>query len=298
VADSAAANRGRLLIVIAALLWSTNGAFAKSLVAGGMDSLGIACARTFFAGVFLAGVTAAGRRPTSRAWGMMILVFCFATMNYAFVTAMTLTQAANAVFLQYTGPLWMILFSVVALREAVDRRSLVAMAGGAVGMAVLVIGNWSGTADEKLGLVLGLLAGFLYGGVAVSIRMLARHDNFWLATLMHIGAFALVAVAALLLKDRVWLSASVLEPLSRPTVLLAAMAFGIVQLAIPYCLFVRGLRDISAQEAGMLTLLEAVLSPVWTWLVVGEAPPYATLAGGGILLAALVIRYLPTRRSG
>jgi drug/metabolite transporter (DMT)-like permease len=67
----------------------------------------------------------------------------------------------------------------------------------------------------------------------------------------------------------------------------------VVQLAIPYALFARGVRDVQAPEAALITLLEPVLNPIWVYLRHGERPADATLIGGAFLLAGVALRYLP-----
>jgi drug/metabolite transporter (DMT)-like permease len=74
----------------------------------------------------------------------------------------------------------------------------------------------------------------------------------------------------------------------------AALAiFGVVQMAIPYALFARGLRDVTAPEAGLLSLIEPVLNPLWVLLFVGERPEWPTIVGGAFLLGGVLVRYAP-----
>ena len=70
-------------------------------------------------------------------------------------------------------------------------------------------------------------------------------------------------------------------------------AFGIVQMAIPYALFAHGRRDVPAAEAGLIGLLEPVLSPIWVAIGHGEIPHGPTVVGGAFLLAGVAARYLP-----
>ena len=65
------------------------------------------------------------------------------------------------------------------------------------------------------------------------------------------------------------------------------MTMGCVQLSLGFFLFVRGAPHLSAAEVGLLTLLETVLAPIWVWIGFAETPGPATLAGGGIVIAAL-----------
>jgi len=67
---------------------------------------------------------------------------------------------------------------------------------------------------------------------------------------------------------------------------------GAVQLGVPYFLFSKGLQSVPLQEASLIALIEPVLNPLWVALIVGEIPSFATIAGGGMILSALGVRYL------
>jgi drug/metabolite transporter (DMT)-like permease len=64
---------------------------------------------------------------------------------------------------------------------------------------------------------------------------------------------------------------------------------GVVQLAVPYVLFVLALRRVEPVDASLLILLEPVLNPIWVWLAVGERPDLATFVGGAAILTAMVL---------
>src|ERR1700722_6146909 len=139
---------GRMCIVLAALLWSTSGAFTKLLTQPtgfgldqpATDPLQIAFGRALFAGPALLPLLR--REDLSFRPVMLGTAICFAAMNALYVTAMAIGSAANAVFLQYTAPMWMALVSIFWLKEAPDRRTLYALAVGMAGVAVIVIGGW------------------------------------------------------------------------------------------------------------------------------------------------------------
>src|SRR5205823_2763170 len=75
-------------------------------------------------------------------------------------------------------------------------------------------------------------------------------------------------------------------------------ACGVLQMGIPYWLFTRGLRSVSPQEAAIITLIEPLLNPVWAYLITPEkdAPTTAMIAGGALILLALIWRYVPAAR--
>ena len=86
-------------------------------------------------------------------------------------------------------------------------------------------------------------------------------------------------------------------PLPTAGQFIVLIVYGGMQLGIPYWLVASGLRSVTAQEAGIITLLEPLLNPLWAFLVSGEQPSSFTLAGGAFILGALVWRYWPSTRS-
>ncbi|HXA47865.1 MAG TPA: EamA family transporter, partial [Burkholderiaceae bacterium] len=71
---------------------------------------------------------------------------------------------------------------------------------------------------------------------------------------------------------------------------------GILQLGFPCMLMVKASKNLSAPEISLLGLLEVLLGPIWAWLGAGEVPAQATLIGGAIVLAALVMNELAALR--
>lgn len=280
--------RGRWLIALAAVLWSLSGGFAKVLTrqtpfglnAPEIDGLVMAFYRAFFAGLVL--VPMLRRRDLSFRPLMVGMVLCFAIMNALFVTALKLGTAANAILLQYTAPMWMYLVAVLVLGEPADRRSSVSLTVGMVGISIIVLGGWH---DAQLGVVaLGLGSGVAYAGVILFLRVLRDASPRWLTVLNHL-------FSALILVPLVWTLGT-----PTPAQLIVLFFFGAVQMALPYWLMARGLRVVSPQEAGTITLLEPLLNPVWAYLVAGEVPEMATFIGGPFILAALAWRYWPFGR--
>jgi DME family drug/metabolite transporter len=293
---------GRGLIVLAALLWSTSGAFKSALTHDTplglheprLTSLQIAFFRALFAGLVLLPLV----RRADLTWrpAMAGMVLTFALMNATFVTALTQGPAANAIWLQYTGPLWMYLACVYLLGEPADRRGLVTLLIGLAGVAVILTGAWlepgsAVVADAAEGAtplwVTGLAAasGIFYAGVLVWLRVLRNESAAWLTVLNHVGTAVLLGLA-------VWHL-----PAPSPGQLAFLAVFGTFQMAVPYWLMAKGLRTVSPQEAGTLTLLEPLFNPLWAYLVApqAEVPSRYTLVGGAVILAALAWRYAPRR---
>jgi drug/metabolite transporter (DMT)-like permease len=277
--------QGRLLIALAALLWSTSGAFTKVLTrdtALGLNTpeiepLPIAFYRALFAGLVL--LPALRRGDLSFRPLMLAMVGCFALMNATFVSALALGTAANAILLQYTGPMWMYLASVWWLGEPPDRRSFAALLIGVLGVGIIV---WGGREEAQLNIIaIALTSGLAYAGVIVCLRVLRDASARWLTVLNHLAS-------ALVLLPWVWF-----QPLPTAGQLAILFAYGAGQMALPYWLMARSLKTVSPQEAGTITLLEPLLNPLWAYLISGEQPSAYTVAGGTFILGALAWRYWP-----
>lgn len=279
--DHGAALRGRLLLVIAAILWSLSGVLVKStpLQALPIDDRGplVACFRALIAAAAL--LPFVRWRAVRLHWGLVPMVLSFATMNVLFVSAMTITTAAAAIFLQYTATVWAFVFGTLFLREKVTRENLIALGFGLAGIAWIVAGNWSG--GDFLGILLALGSGVGYGGVVVSLRALHREDSAWLVVLNHLVAGAILIP---------WVVSRGVVPDVPQWGVIAAL--GVLQMGLPYVLFCRGVAHVSSQEAALITLLEAVLNPLWVFLVWGERVTTATWVGGGLIIAGLLLRYV------
>jgi drug/metabolite transporter (DMT)-like permease len=281
-----------MLIVLAAVLWSLSGLFTRvlghdtplRLGPEPVDGWGIAFYRVLFAGLALAPTLR--RADVSFRPLLPAMVACFALMNLTFVLAMARGKSSNAILLQYSAPLWLYLAGVWWLGEKGSWRGFLSVLLGLAGVGVIIVGGRDEGNLPVLGL--GLASGFFYAGVILFLRRLRDVSSNWLTVLNHLGAA--LAVAPLLLHHGwprlTWAQLGVLA------------VFGAVQMGLPYLLMARGLRVVSPQEAGVITLLEPLLNPIWAFLAAPEreSPTAYTLAGGALILAALAWRYWPTDR--
>ncbi len=269
---------GRLLIFIAALLWSSSGFFAKlPLFDSWPESsrgLQLAFWRALFAGLL---ILPAVRRPCWRR-AMVPMSLAFAAMNFLYMTAMSLTTAANAIWLQNTAPWWVFLVSVYWLHETVRPRDLIPLLFGMSGIALILWNELQGAA--QWGSICGLASAFGYAAVVLFLRVLRDVNSAWLVAVNHL-------VTAALLLPFVWWH----DVWPTTYQLLVLAAFGFFQMALPYLLFSWGLKSVTGQEATAIGLLEPVLLPGWAFLTRDEVPAWWTIAGGAIILAGLTLRY-------
>ncbi len=283
---------GVLLIAGAAALWSLNGALIKLMDREHASGVAIAFYRSLIAGLFLLPL-ARGRFSTLRSSArtriplrpaaLWCIVF-FTLMTLCFVVANVMTEAANAIFLQYTSTFWVFGLSPWLLHERPRRSDLWLLVLAMVGIGIIFAGS---SAGGGWGLVVALGSGLFYALLTLMIRMLRGSDPAALTVVNNLGA------ALLLLTPMLWLGGFALTP--RAWVLITIM--GVVQFGLPYYLYTLALARLPAFRAALITLLEPVLVPVWTYIAVGETVPTQTLVGGGVIFLALVLLLNSSRRS-
>ncbi len=203
-----------------------------------------------------------------------------------FVSANKLTTSANAIFLQSTAPLYLLVLGPLILKERIRLADVLLMSVVACGLACFFIGREAprSTAPHPgLGNIVALLSGFTYAFAITGLRWIggpsgAKESPMATVALGNILAFLICLPA-------VW-------PVRDPgTADIAAVLYlGVVQIGLAYCLLGAGVRYVPAIEAGTLLLVEPALNPVWTWILHGERPGALAIAGGTLILTASAVR--------
>jgi drug/metabolite transporter (DMT)-like permease len=265
----------------AAVLWSSGGLFIKLAP---MPALAVACGRSLVAAVFYLTVL----RPNLRA-ARWTTAAAYAGCIVTFVAATRLTTAANAIFLQYTGPAYVLLLSPFMLDEPFRPIDAACVVLSLLGMSLFFVGKVE--AGQALGNGLGIVSGVFFALVVVLLRRDARGAQSGSAlpstTLGNLFAAAATLPWAL----------RALPAMTSARGAGVLLYLGVVQLGVAYVLFIRGVKKVPAAEASLISMLEPVLNPVWVLLGTGERPGPWALAGGAIVVAAVVVRTLaPSER--
>jgi drug/metabolite transporter, DME family len=289
---------GAILVVAAATLWSTGGVGVKVAVA---EPLVIAGLRSAFALAFMAVVLGVGLRRSGAGAGVVTTLLrrplvwaaaaSYALMVVCFVLAARRTTAANAIFIQYTGPVYVALLGGPLLGERVSRRDLVVVAACLVGMGLTFGGELGG--GRAAGNALAVLSSFGFAGLPLLLRLdqkrlLATEDPAAARVAGHAPLVAMSlgnAVAA-----AVALPAMLAHPVSgetAPRTYAVLVALGVLQIGLPYVLYATAVRKLRALESSLLATIEPVLSPVWVVLATGERPSPLAIAGGAIIVLAV-----------
>jgi drug/metabolite transporter (DMT)-like permease len=271
--------RNRLLLFAAAFLFSTGGAAIKATT---ITAWQVACFRSGIAALSLMFLVPAARRGWT--WKLAPVGLAYSGTLVFFVLSTRLTTGANAIFLQSTAPLYLLLLAPLLLHEPIGRGDLVFIAAIGAGMAVVLLGgeNAAATApNPALGNRFGAASGLAWALTVSGLRWIGRHgpEN---ASTPAVAAGNLIAFLICL---------PMALPLARITTadIVVLLYLGVFQIGLAYFLVTRAIRYVPAFEATALLLLEPALNPIWTWLVHGERPGWWAVSGGAIILLATVV---------
>ncbi|MFN7971144.1 MAG: EamA family transporter [Acidobacteriota bacterium] len=267
-----ARRRGVLLLAATALLWSTGGVGIKAVQNGPMAVV------VYRSGIAAIALFAIFRPRIGRLTpAFVVSVVCYAACLTTFVVATKWTKAANAIFLQYSGIVWVMLLAPVILKEPLKGRDLVAAGVALSGMALFFVGKLE--KGGLAGLLVAVLSGVFFAGIYLSLKRAPGQSE---------AAVAWGNVAAAL--SMLPFAASDLAVTPKSLLILALL--GIFQIGIAYALLVKGLPLVSAAEASLIGMLEPVCNPIWEFARSGETPTGYAILGAVIVLAAISWRTL------
>jgi drug/metabolite transporter (DMT)-like permease len=269
--------RGQLFVVLAAIAWSTAGVVQRELSVGTATQLG---GRALFAALALAGfVLVMGRgRPIAafRAIGVAGLGVAATTAiaSGMFIVALNHATVANVLFMQAASPVAAALLAWFAFGESITRRTALAMAVALAGVALMVGGPGSGGVLGVTASVVMMLA------FAVSIVIVRHRRDVSMLPAICLSQVLVVAVAA---------------PFSHPGSgtgrdLLLLGLLGVGQMGLGLAFVTMGARLLPASEVALITLLEVVLGPLWVWISISEQPAATAIAGGCVVILAVLLQ--------
>ena len=263
------------LVFASAVLMSTNGLFIKLLP---WHPVVITCIRSFIAALFLLVLRLIlpppknNRNPSFALWAAAIT---FSAAMYTLVIAIRLTTAANAILLQFGAPVWAAILGWAIIGEKPHWEQWGALVLVMAGLCIFFGNSFGGGAF--LGDSLAVISGMFYGAQTVFLRMMKNGNTRDAMLLAHIIS-AIVGIPFLFIYP---------PSLSAPS-LLSISYMGIFQIGLASLLLALGVKYLSAVQAMLTTVAEPVLSPVWVLLLVGERPSLAAIAGGAVIILAVV----------
>lgn len=266
-----------LFVLAAALLWSTGGLFIKWNTLSGLE---LSFCRSLFAMITVALLTRRegfGLNGVSAAASVI-----YAVLLVLFVLATKTTTAANAIFLQYTAPVYVLIFEPLIYKEKFRLRDLITVVVCVGGMALFFVGQLR--PQDVAGNIMALASGLCFAFYFLLLRHPRAREVNRASSVIYGNLLAVIVLASWGLPAL--LSINLHDALS-------VTYLGVVQLGIAYALFTEGMaRGVRSLDAGIICYIEPVLNPVWVFLVLGERPSHWALLGGTIIVMAVITHML------
>lgn len=271
---------GRFQVLAAALLFSTGGAGIKAAAFTGLQ---ISALRSGIAALLVFALLR-GRVVLSPA--MLGIGVVYAATMTLFVLSTKLTTAANAIFLQATAPLYLLLLGPLVLSERIRRSDVTFLGGVAIGLVLCLMGQPEPTTtapSPATGNALAVICSITWALTLLGLRYVQRNH-----------ADTRVGLSAVFLGNLFASVAAWPFALPLPTASSAEWAtvvyLGVCQIALAYIFLTAAMRVLPALEVSLLLLIEPVFNPIWTWLIRGEHPGTFTIVGGAIIIAATAFK--------
>jgi drug/metabolite transporter, DME family len=263
--------KGLIAVFAAAILWSTGGLFIKLI---SLDAMQLSFFRCLFAALVFAIIF---KKEVLHANGFTFInAIFYAGVLILFVIATKTTTAANAIFLQYTAPIYILIFEPLINKTHFEKINVITIIICFVGMVLFFMGELSPGHIE--GNIFALLSGVAFAAFMIGMRKNKAEHQF--SSIFYGNIFvALICIPFI----------TNLKPVSFSDLWMVAY-LGIFQIGLAYAIFSYGLKRVYAIEASLIGMIEPVLNPVWVFLGYGEVPSFISIMGGIIIITTISFR--------
>ena len=271
--DNKRKNRAMLLMVITAMMWSLGGIFIKLI---SWSPFLIAGVRSGISGSIMAMYMAATHTKFKLNTYSLLAGIGLGFSATLFTIANKLTTAANAIVLQYTAPIFILIISALFFKQKLARRDVLVVCITMAGMVLFFLDQLS--PGNMLGNIFGILAGIFLAQMFVMVGRGGDDDSTRMSGILI--AHAIMLLIGLPLGIPMTESLAGIE-------ILYVIILGVFQLGIPYVLYGIASRDCPPLACSLIGMLEPLLNPVWVAIFIGEMPGSFALAGAVIIIATV-----------
>lgn len=263
--------KGILAVIAAALLWSTGGIFIKLI---SLNALQLSCMRSIFAALVFIVLF---KKKLLEVNGLTFLnAIFYAAILILFVIATKMTTAANAIFLQYTAPIYVLFLEPLINKTKYQLINVITIIFCFIGMILFFVGELS--PGHMNGNIIALLSGVAFAAFLIGMRK--NRPEYQFSSIFY--GNVLISLVCLP-------SMFTIEFLSLADFSMIAF-LGIFQIGLAYAVFSYGLKRVYAIEASLISMIEPVLNPFWVFIGYGEVPAFLAIVGGIIIVTAISIR--------
>ena len=265
--------KGILFVFIAGLLWSTGGLLIKLISLNAMQLAFFRCtiAAITFGLIFRKKILLVNKLT-------FINSVFYAIILITFVIATKMTTAANAIFLQSTAPIYVLIFEPIFNKTKYERINIITVAVCMIGMLLFFVGKLEPGHLE--GNIIALFSGLAFASFFLGMK---KNDPVFQNSSIFYGNVLVAIISIPFLFS--------LETLKTSDFLMVSF-LGVFQIAFAYAFFSAGLKRIYAVEASIISMIEPVLNPVWVFIGYGESPSIYSIIGGCIIILTISFRTL------
>lgn len=280
--------KGLIYISFTAFLWSSSGFFIKYLT---INAFQISFFRSVIAGLtILILMLLRGQKPKLERDAKSILAACFfAGILIFFVIATKMTTAANAIFLQFTAPIYLLFLEPLFLKTKFEKKNLITLIICIFGMILFFFGRLE--IGNIYGNLIAIVSGICFAFFSLLIKWKKQELQTQTAAsegkssssinAVIMGNFLVAVIAFFIIYPNFHLD----------TIQAVSLLYmGVFQIGISYMIFNEGIKYVSATESMIIAMLEAIFNPVWVFIGIGEQPSVYAIAGGVIIMGAILWR--------
>ncbi|MCX7640845.1 MAG: DMT family transporter [Pyrinomonadaceae bacterium] len=271
-----------ILVLLAVLLWSTGGVFIKLTT---LDAFAVNAGRSLLAAITVFLLT--HKKGLKFDYFTLLAALLYAGTLSCFVYATKTTYAANAIFLQYTAPVYVLILSPLILKERFRPSDLLTIIFCMFGMMLFFfeMEPIQTAPNVSLGNIFGLLSGLFFGLYFVLLRHPLALKNPNPAVSVFYGNLIVVLVMLPFIFQN--------PPNPSSIDYLAIFFLGFFQIGLAYILFTNGVASgVRPFDASILGFIEPLLNPLWVFVFLGETPSPWAILGGAIILTTVAFHTL------
>jgi drug/metabolite transporter (DMT)-like permease len=262
-----------IYVVIASLLWSTGGLLIKLV---DWNPMSIAGSRSGISALLMLFYLKKPLKSYKIGKMKFLGALTYTSLVILFVSANKLTTSANAILLQFTAPIWVILLSGWFLKEKSKKSDLITVFIVLSGMVLFFIGDLK--TGNTAGNLLAVLSGISMAGMIIFLKLQDEGSPVEMTLLGNI----ITLIIAL----------PFYHPVPDLKSIIGLLIMGVFQLGTAYIFYTQSVKYVSSIEAILITVIEPICNPIWVFLATGESPSIYAFLGGSVVIITIILREL------
>ena len=276
-----------IYIILACALWGSSCLFVDAIGAYGFTTLQMMGGRAVVAFLAITLYSVLFNRKAFKTQLKSIFLFALVGLfiygtGALYYASMVMTSVSTAVVLMYTAPIYVMIFSVIFLKERLTKLKLVSIIIMLVG-CTLVSGVIEGLRFDTLGIIIGILSGLAYAGYNIATKISMQKGNAPTTCTLY-GFMFMTVIALAFCEPQKTVEITSKDPLP---IILLFVALGLITSIIPYFLFTLALREIPAGTASSLGILEPMSATLFSIAFLGEKLTVIPIIGMVLILSAV-----------